>query len=258
MKFVYQYRSKDNVMHDGVISAPDRESAFKALKAQGVRPCSMADAPGLLNKILGKGKRWSAIVVLVALLLTAFVGWFRTKGKAEDLADRSSWEERQQLYGDPNVIKRAGANDWEAVFDDVGDRHLAKHAIPGVACGCEIGASKKTFLAEMLQKGLAREIVIQDDDLAEIVLMKKMVNGMKRELREYVADGGRVSGYVDRLEIRQQAECGICDRYRRELLGKPDDFQLWEMRNRQLRAMGLPMVANPADGESKTTTERVP
>ena len=74
MKFIYEYRTSDNVRRSGVIDASDRESAFIALKNQGVRPASMKEAPGIFNKLFGKGKRWIAIVILC---------WFGCLGKGE-------------------------------------------------------------------------------------------------------------------------------------------------------------------------------
>lgn len=72
MKFVYEYRTSDNVRHNATVSAPDRDAAFARLKARGIRPSRLEDAPGFFNKLFGKGKRWIAIAVLTILLaLTA-------------------------------------------------------------------------------------------------------------------------------------------------------------------------------------------
>ena len=73
MKFVYEYRTSDNELHHGSIAAADRDAAFASLKARGVRPARLVEAPGVLNKLLGKGKRWIAIAVLS---VAAAAGWY--------------------------------------------------------------------------------------------------------------------------------------------------------------------------------------
>ena len=64
MKFLSEYRTPDNVKHSGTICAADKEAAYAALKRQGIKPCRFAEAPGVFNKLFGKGKRWIAIGVL--------------------------------------------------------------------------------------------------------------------------------------------------------------------------------------------------
>ena len=73
MKFVYEYRTSDNALHHGSVAAADRDAAFAALKARGVRPARLVEAPGFLNKLFGKGKRWIAIAVLS---VAAAAGWY--------------------------------------------------------------------------------------------------------------------------------------------------------------------------------------
>ena len=64
MKFIYQYRTPDNVQHEGTICAATKDAAYDQLRARGVRPGRMVEAPGLFNKLFGKGKRWIAIGAL--------------------------------------------------------------------------------------------------------------------------------------------------------------------------------------------------
>lgn len=53
--------------------AANRDEAFAALKSRGIRPIRVIDSPGFFNKLLGKGKRWTAIVVLALSLLVAIL-----------------------------------------------------------------------------------------------------------------------------------------------------------------------------------------
>lgn len=71
MKFDYEYRTSDNKLHNGVIRAANRDDAFASLKSRGIRPVRVIDSPGFFNKLLGKGKRWTAIIVLAISLLVA-------------------------------------------------------------------------------------------------------------------------------------------------------------------------------------------
>ena len=67
MKFRYEYRTRDNARHEGVIDAPDREGVYAALKAQGVRPSFVAEVPGFFNKLFGKVKQDGLTLVPLSL-----------------------------------------------------------------------------------------------------------------------------------------------------------------------------------------------
>lgn len=241
MKFVYEYRSSDNVRHEGEIDAPSRDAAFQALKARGIRPSRLQDKPGVLNWLFGKGKRWLAIVLLAVIATVAVFMWVRL---SEQAADALLYEDRAQIYGDPFVIGEAMRMGWFNEFKDMGDRYLARHAIPAAECNCAEFAAMQGAIVKALTLGVDKLVKIAPDDLAEIAKIKRMVNGMKRELGEYIADGGSVAGYMKRLEIRQKAERGIFERVSRELSRTADDAT-WRKRNAELRAMGLPMVSPP-------------
>lgn len=78
MKFNYEYRTSDNKLHEGVVRAANRDDAFAVLKSRGIRPIRVIDSPGFFNKLLGKGKRWTAIIVLaISLLVVVMILVFR-------------------------------------------------------------------------------------------------------------------------------------------------------------------------------------
>lgn len=77
MKFNYEYRTSDNKLHEGVVSAASRDDAFAVLKARGIRPGRVTEAPGVFNKLFGKGKRWIAIVALAVALAIAVISRLR-------------------------------------------------------------------------------------------------------------------------------------------------------------------------------------
>lgn len=248
MKFVYEYRTSDNVPHKGTIAASTKEAAYDALKARGIKPGKVWEAPGLFNKLFGKGKRWIAIVVLLLVSATLAVSLMRTTKQIADVEGKAQTVERAQLFGDPVVIGQAERMGWFNEFKTFGERHLAKHAIPGKECGCKQGGVPHKQLVESMQKVIAAPCAILEDDLAEVVQMKRMVNAMKIEAQEYLKDGGTIEGYLERLCIRQKAEHGVYERVRLQILkSKDESFQ--NQKNAELRAMGLPMVEIPESEE---------
>ena len=232
MKFLYQYHSSDNVQHDACIDASDRDAAFRLLKARGIRPCWLVEAPGFFNKLFGKGKRWIAIVVLGILCLVLGFVAYRYFANERRQAINALYDDRAQLYGDPVVIAECEATGWTNVFASAFDRYLAKYAIPG---------RKVEFAPQNFDGVELTPTAIAEGDLAEVAQMKRMVNGIKREAAEYIAAGGTIKGYLKRLDIRQRAENSF---YMNALLQVRHckDLNVWKNRNAELRAMGLPMV----------------
>lgn len=240
MKFLYQYRTPDNKQHRGVIRAASKEAAYAALKANGIRPGRVDEAPGFFNKLFGKGKRWTVIAVLGIALGVSLSVAFRMRRNAVRTIRESMFEDRSQLYGDPVVIGRCEGGGWTNVFADAFDLALARYAIPGRLVVSGPVPVKSVKMVEPLDIG--------DDELAEVAQMKRMVNGIKRELAEYLSDGGTVSGFFRRLDVRQRAERGFYETARFQILGSKDPvFQ--NRKNAELRAMGLPMVATDSQDE---------
>ena len=71
MRFDYQYRTRENELKSGSVSAASREAAYKALKSQGINPSRVTLAPGALNYLASFGKRsWLIVILAVALAVT--------------------------------------------------------------------------------------------------------------------------------------------------------------------------------------------
>ena len=241
MKFIYQYRTPDNKQHRGVVRAASKDAAYATLKAQGIKPGRVEEAPGFFNKLFGKGKRWLAIAALAIVAAVAVAVAEKSRRTVENERTEQMFEERAQLYGDPVVIGECEACGWTNVFATAFDCILAQYAIPGRTVA-------KSVVHDSVGGGddLTAPIEIAESDLREIAQMKRMVNGMKRELAEYLKDGGSVRGYLKRLDIRQRAERGIFETIQRELLRTKNPGE-WKTKNAELRDRGLPMVENPAD-----------
>jgi hypothetical protein len=96
--------------------------------------------------------------------------------------------------------------------------------------------------------------------------LKRIVAGMKREMKAYLAGGGTVEGYLAELEKRQRLELSYRERAEQkleELLKEPKDggrnelrpsrggspyaaaYAYWLKANAQLQAMGIYPLALP-------------
>ena len=248
MKFIYEYRTSDNVRHEGTVSAASRDAAFAALKAQGIRPGSVREAPGFFNKLFGKGKRWIAIAVLSALcgvLCVAFFGTRRTV--SAPLSDFDSMT-RRQVIGDTAIIEKGIRTGWADVFPEEGERFLASFAIPGVPAG------QRNTSEREIEEALARKVEVTPEDTIEIRQIKSMVEGMKDELRRFIEKKGTIVEYGQRLVRRQEEELGYFNRAKAEVeqahmsgVSAQEVEALWEKRNASLRRMGIKLVPLPEE-----------
>ena len=67
------------------------------------------------------------------------------------------------------------------------------------------------------EAALREPIRIASTDFTEVVDLKRIVTGMKREMRAYLAGGGTVEGYLAELEKRQRLEISYRDNAERRL-----------------------------------------
>ena len=262
MTFQYSYRDSSNVRHDGTVVASSKDDAFKKLKAQGIKPFFVAPAPGLLNGILGLGKRGLAILVLGAGCLV--LGYFalfapgttlapgtRHQAPSTQLEQAINSQTRRQPIGDVAVIDRGIRTGWADVFELEGDRFLAGFAVPGTP------VAVRSTTEEEIRKALAapstkHQAPGTESDGLEARQIRAMVEGMKAELRKYLADGGSVTEYGRELVRRQDAE--IAQRQRAQTSIEEDirsgksEAEIsasLETLNRQLRRMGIKPLTMP-------------
>ena len=264
MKYRYLYQSHDNKSCEGVITAKDRNDAYNQLRKQGIKP----------YKVIGRDplawKRWAAIGVLGAAV--AALSFLQVAQRPVEETE----EPRAQLYGDPATIQQLAVDGWRKTFADAGDAWLARHAIPAATCDCKsvvedakqrravAGCARREAigLAERVSanpEGAARAratlptlgvspnatiLFISSDDPPELAKMKRMVNGMKSELRDYLAGGGTVEDYMALCDERLSLERGQVALYKQKfdaLAKRGGDIESeWERLNAELRDMGLP------------------
>ena len=232
MKYHYFYQTRANEERDGWLDAKSRQDAFTRLRRQGIKP----------YKLIGNDpiawKRWAAILVLSALCLVLGATLVRTEkaAKAGEVAERSP------IYGDASAIQAHVAKNWADVFPEAGEQYLAMYAEPGKA------AANIFVASEALERAAKRDTPIAADDPDEVKKMKRIVNGMKAELREYIAAGGTAALYMGRLIERQQIEAKLAKSIRGEFKSLRrqinDDnreaiLKKWNEKNELLRDMGF-------------------
>ena len=250
MKFVYEYRTSDNVRHEGVVAASSREAAFSALKAQGIRPGSVREAPGLFNKLLGKGKRWIAIVVLAVLCVALAIAVWRVVLNAPQpslVVEALDSPIRRQIIGDAAVIEKGLKTGWADVFADEGDRFLASFAIPGYEAA--VRNTTEDEIRKVMSSSRSRLVRGEGLEARQIIAI---VGGIKDELRRFLAKRGTIREYCQRLAERQDLEISyylrakteVEEARRRGMSGRKLDA-FWESHNEGLRQMGIRLVAMP-------------
>ena len=256
MKFTYQYKTSDGVRHAGVYAARSREAVYDELRAKGIKAFGVEPAPGFANRMVGVlGWRLFVFVVLAAVAVTSTIAYLQEKSEppqhspaVEDSVFLA--KTRRQIIGDTAVIEAGVKNGWNDVFPDEGERFLASFAIPGVPAGV-----KTTNVAE-LERSLKRTVLINPDDSMESKQIKSMVEGMKDELRAYMAKGGTIEKYGERLVERQEQELSYYRRIKEEIesavkrgLSDAEVEAKWKAGNADLRNMGIRLVPLPEPGE---------
>ena len=265
MKFQFAYRDSLNERHDGIVVASSKDDAFKKLRSRGIRPFFVAPAPGFFNKLSSIGKRWFAIIVLLliasALLVALLNLHFSTKSlsngsesprPSQSNLARQSFDAvinspvRRQPIGDVAIIDAGVRNAWADVFALEGERFLASFAIPGV------NASLRNTSEAEIKKALESSRLIDPSDSLEARQMIAMVEGMKEELRRYLAAGGTIAEYGDELVSRQETEIAHRKRAEHAVLelvrkgsAAEEVVSLLNKFNRQFRRMGINPLTMP-------------
>ena len=253
MKFIYEYKTKENEQRSGEFCAASRDDVYRELRKQGIKPYKVYLAPGLWNRVQSYGKRTAAIVVLgvLCLVLGAVVRLFQKENTAlnSSLSTlNSSFENttRRQVIGDTAVIEKGIRTGWADVFPEEGERFLASFAIPGVPAG------QRNTTEEEIKAALSRRIEPNESDGIEARQIKSMVEGMKDELRNFLQNGGTIKVFGNCLVERQETELGYYNRTKSELETMKNSGMdpkaleaLWEKRNESLRQMGVKLVPLP-------------
>ena len=252
MKFTYQYKTKDGQQHSGVYAAASRTAVYDELKKKGIKPFNVTLAPGFLNWVASSGKRGAAIAVL-SIALVALICYIASR-PAPEPTDLSKSMPRHQIYGDPALMTEIERTGFATVFTHPGERLLARYAQPGYVNDALMRTVPRTNYVYLVSC-LTNEVALSADDVREVSELKRIVNGMKDELRLYLADGiGTTELYSKRLEQRLKEELTIRGRIEAETKRSKDPNAV-RSANASLRALGLrPIIrlgAEDADGEDE-------
>lgn len=236
MRFVYTYRTSDNVLHEDVISAPSREDVFRRLKEKGIRPGRVNLAPGFLNHLFGNGKRWLAIIVLGALcLVLTSVLLFGPRGARDrDVGVMTAKSlPRQQIERLPP--------DWieqlPRFFPSSCDAYLALYAQPGYFPPAPSGARQPPSTGEaVFGEDILAALPVSPSDPEWVADLKRIVAGMKVEAAQLHRAGKSDGEIALWLSERQRMERD----YRNQLEGRVRRKELsLDEANGFLRAVGL-------------------
>ena len=168
---------------------------------------------------------------------------------------------RHQIYGDPATMESFERGEFGDALPREGDRMLAVFAQPGRLM-CRRGFDPRRLnpedqgaFADYAKDALApdADIPVAPEDPREVRELKQIVNGMRQEMREYLANGnGTPRSYWRRLNERTLQEAQIYERTRRELENEPSP-DVWESKNDALHRLGLrtiPEKQSSKDGSS--------
>ena len=256
MKYTYAYKTSDGVRHEDSLDAESRDEVFQLLRGRGIRPIKVVAADGSKANGEVRGLRKRAVFALVALAavvagVVAYLGGERTG--AATAANSATSAPRHQIYGDPATVEGLERGDFAAYLPRVGDQMLAVFAQPGKLM-CARGTNprrvdEKSYAAfdadAKSDLGVENDISIDTAESREITELKQIVNGMRAEMREYLANGnGTPRSFWRRLNERTTQEMHIYERTRRELENEKSE-EVWEQKNEALRRIGLRTIANP-------------
>jgi hypothetical protein len=256
MKYTYAYKTSDGMRHEDSMNAASREEVFAELRKRGIKAIKVAAADGSKANGEVRGVRKRAVAALVALVAISVgvVAFFSgTRTAAVVAANPAAVSPRHQIYGDPAIVETFERGDFSNVLSREGDRLLAVFAQPGRLM-CAKGTNPRKLspnaaaqFTDYAKNELSadKDILISTGETREIRELKQIVNGIRDEMRTYLANGnGTPRSYWRRLNERTLSEIQIYERTKREL-EKEQSTQAWEEKNEALRRLGLRTIPFP-------------
>ena len=261
MKYTYAYKTSDGVRHEDSMNAASREEVFTELRKRGIKAIKVVAADGSKanGEVRGVRKRAVAALVALAALVVGVVAYFGgTRTAAVVAANSATSSPRHQIYGDPAIMEPIERGDFGGILPREGDKMLAIFAQPGKLM-CAKGENPRRLGTGNGERGTVfeayakdeldadKDIQIAAEDSREVRELKQIVNGMREEMRIYLANGnGTVKSYWRRLNERTLEEMRIYDRTKRELENEKSS-EIWEQKNEALRTLGLRTIPLPEE-----------
>ena len=254
MKYTYAYKTSDGIRHEDSMNASSREEVFAELRKRGIKAIKVVAADGSKanGEVRGVRKRAVAALVALAAVSAGVVAYFGgTRTAAVVAANSAMSSPRHQIYGDPAIMEPIERGDFGGILPREGDKMLAIFAQPGKLM-CAKGVNPKRLGTGSGFEAYAKDEIAADKDIQiaaedsrEVRELKQIVNGMREEMREYLANGnGTPRSYWRRLNERTLSEMQIYERTRREL-EKETRPEVWEQKNESLRILGLRTIPAP-------------
>ena len=238
------------------MDAESREAVFAALRERGIKAIKVVAADGSKanGEVRGVRKRIVATIAIFAALFAGIVFFLvgeRTSATNYQLPTANS-SPRHQIYGDPAIMEGFERGEFGEVLTSKADQMLAWFAQPGrLMCPPDV---KPQLMADEFANTLPSAddktgqtvfVILHAADSREVRELKQIVNGMREELREYLANGnGTPRSYWRRLNERFDEERKIYERTRKELEADPSPA-LRDERNAALRNLGLRTIPAP-------------
>ncbi len=238
MTYKYLYQTRENENRQGEIKARNRAEAYAALRKQGIRPYRLIGDDPKNWRPWAIAAAFAVLAAAAALAIAAAIGANAAAGMRA--------EKRAQLAGDAHAIAEGAATSWQGVFDSPLDRHLAAYAQPGWLLEPPPLADADKAAA---QDALARPLERSAAEPSEVRQLKNIVEGMRGEMRSYIAAGGTVEDYLAFLAERQAREANIRAQALETLSKAPADIRARTLLNLNIRLADLGLAPLAIDAE---------
>ena len=250
-KWTYSYKTSDGQWHEGLIEAGDRDAAYAAIKATGIRPAKVTELVPPVVRIGFRGlcrRDWaligaSAIVLVLAVWGVAVLLGGRAASLSKPQGVPATARARHQI----EFMPRDFPHRLSSVFKFNSERFLALYAQPGMPRSFLDGGKWLPSLDENPPKAiefslndlldaLDSEILIYPNDPRWLAELKRVVVGMKDEAGTLLKSGKGAEEIALWLDARNKMEAS----YREEAIRKvKSGEQTAESADFTLRTMGL-------------------
>ena len=291
MEFKYRYQTSDNETLEKKISARSRQDAYARLKKLGIKPMAVVQCPLTPAQKAVRALVFAFIALAVALVAYAIV-WAARKtaprqeivqevvalavveGGKTNIVPQVTYPApakpaaisspiiavgngtvrkgtaarplaRQAIRGDRVRLEKS----MKTLFENPGDAFLASYAEPGR----KVSVAFTDEISSNLVESVKTPIIVFDDELTECVDLKRIVAGMKAELKGYLADGGTVEEYVSELAARQQEEVEFREKLEEKLAelaktaSRDELYSAWLKSEAALKSWGIAPTMMPRE-----------